>query len=217
MDHVISRKKAWVIIAGSAIVLLSVGSLVGYGFFWDQYDTATSSQKAATMLEEQVMIKPDDKTNQLELAWAYVDEEKFNQAKDLFNQLLKQKEYSFEAKHGLASVQMGMKQYAEAEKLLVELHKAAADNSQVVYDLGIAQREQERYADSEKTFKKGLVLDPVSADMHYELGLVYEKMKNKQEAIIHYKKSVDFVPDYTEARDGLKRLGEAGYEPKKYH
>ncbi|MCD4779047.1 MAG: tetratricopeptide repeat protein [Candidatus Omnitrophica bacterium] len=44
--------------------------------------------------------------------------------------------------------------------------------------------------DSESMFVKALHLKPDSIFAHYELGLTYEKMKNKQKAIEYYKKTM---------------------------
>lgn len=217
MEQVISQKKSILIIVATTIILIIIGNFIGYEFFWDQYDRSSSSQKKAVHLEEQVIVNPDDTENQLNLAWTYYHQEKYDQAKEQFDQIIKQDGKSFDANYGLANAYMGLKQYGEAEKLLLELEQVAPEDDLVLYDLGIVQREQERYADAEKTFKKALQINRASADMYFDLAVVYEKMKNNQKAIEHYQKSIDLVPNFAEALAGLRRLGVEKYEPKKYH
>jgi len=216
VEQRISGKTSALIIAGTAVLLCGIGAAVGYSFFWNQYDTASSSQKRAAQLEEQAVVKPNDTANQLELGWTYYEQGKYDQALEQFNQALKDTQ-SADAKYGVANAYMGLTRYAEAEKLLVELTEVAPDNDAVLHDLGVAEREQGRYEEAEGHLKRALELNTVSADLQYDIALLYEKMDKPQQAIVHYEKCVDLVPDYADARAGLKRLGIDAYEPKKFH
>ncbi|MCD1261044.1 tetratricopeptide repeat protein [Paenibacillus athensensis] len=216
MEQRVSGKASALLIAGTAVLLCGIGAAVGYSFFWNQYDTATSSQKRATQLEEQAVVKPNDTNNQLELGWTYYEQGKYEQALEQFDQAYKAGQ-SADAKYGIANAYMGLQRYAEAEKLLADLVETSPDNDAVLHDLGVAEREQGQYADAESHFKRALELNYLSADLYYDAGLLYEKMNKPQQAIAHYEKCVDFVPDYAEARAGLKRLGVDAYEPKKFH
>lgn len=217
MEQFISRRNSILIIACTVLLLVGICSLVGYSFFWNQYDTSSSVAKKALQLEEEAIIKPNDAANQLDLGWTYYEQGKYEQAKEQFDQVVKQESTSFDAQYGLANVYIGLQQYAAAEKLLLALSKIKPEDDLVLQDLGIVEREQGRYEEAIASLQKALQLNKLSADLYYDIALAYEKMQNKQEAIVHYEKSVDFVPNFTKAREGLKRLGIAEYEPKKFH
>lgn len=217
MEQTISRQKSIWILVGTTILMLVLGNVIGYTFFWDRYDKTSSGEKKVSLLEEQAIINPKDEANQLDLAWTYYQQEKYDQAKELFDQLIQQNKDNFEAKNGLASSYIGLQQYAEAERILIQLQVIDPENDELFHDLGIALREQNRLSEAEKTLQAGLQINKVSAGMHYDLALVYERMKNNKAAIVHYKKSIDLVPNYEEPIEGLKRMGIEGYQPSQYH
>lgn len=217
MEAVVSRRKSIVIIVSTFIGLLVIGSVVGYAFFWNQYDDASSSEKKAAVLEDEMIVKPNDLNNKLNLAWTYYEQGEYERAKELFEELQKQNAASYDVLFGLANVYVGLENYKDAEKLLLKLQVSYPNDEQVLHSLGIVQREQGRYEEAVKSLQKGLAISKVSADMHYDLALVYEKMKNKEAAIKHFQKCIDFIPDFVEAREGLKRLGIPNYEPVKFH
>ncbi|CAK4847614.1 unnamed protein product [Aphanomyces euteiches] len=211
------RRNSILIIAGTVVLLIGICCWVGYSFFWNQYDTSSSVEKKVLQLEEEAIIKPNDAANQLDLGWSYYEQGKYELAKEQFDQVIKQDSSSFDAQYGIANVHIGLQQYEAAEKLLAALNKIKPGDELVLQDLGIVEREQGRYEESIASFQKALQLNKLSADLYYDLALTYEKMQNKQEAIAHYEKAVDFVPNFVKAADGLKRMGVAKYEPKKFH
>jgi Tfp pilus assembly protein PilF len=53
----------------------------------------------------------------------------------------------------------------------------------------------------------GVALGQVD-DAHYNLGLAFEKMGQSTEAIEHYQQALKIQPDFTAAKDALRRLGQ---------
>lgn len=213
VEKVISKKMAIYIISGSVILLIVIGSLIGYRFFWNQYDTRSSSDKKISQLEEQLILKPKDIINQLDLGWMYIQEEKYQQAEDQFKSILKKDKQNYDARFGLANAYISLEKYKQSETILRALLEEKSGDAEVLHSLGIVLREQKKYPEAEQVLLSALNINKISADVLYDLALVYEKMNNKEKAIEHFQKSVAFVPSFTEAYEGLERLGVKSYTP----
>lgn len=217
LETFISRKKAILIIIATVLGLLIIGSIVGYTFFWSQYDQTPSSEKKISQLQEQMIVNPEDIGKQLDLGWTYHQQGKYKEAKEVFEVILNQDKNHYDARFGLANTLIELNKYQESEKILVKLLEEKSGDGEVLHALGIVQRELGRFEDAEKTLLAALKINKISADILFDLAVVYEKTNKREKAIIHYRKSVDFVPDFTEAHEGLKRLGIESYTPKLQH
>ena len=69
-----------------------------------------------------------------------------------------------------------------------------------LYDLG-------KYEQSLKELEKAVAVQNTFDEGYYWMGRCYEKMGNAKQAAISYETALQIDPDYTEAEDGLKRIG----------
>ena len=86
-----------------------------------------------------------------------------------------------------------MPAYYQAGKLSVISHTG--------YEIGI--RYLNKYL-SKPVGKRNII--PSHADAHWRLGMIYEELKNKNEAISHYELAISLDPDHDAAKQALKKI-----------
>jgi tetratricopeptide (TPR) repeat protein len=89
---------------------------------------------------------------------------------------------SEDAKFGLASALLGMKQTAEARRLLAELVANHSRIAGVYYQLGKMQLDRGEAKSSIATLAAGAKIAPESAEIHHELAVAYAKDLRKADA-----------------------------------
>lgn len=95
------------------------------------------------------------------------------------------------------------------EKAIDNFNRALAldpTDDNVLFRLGDLYLKSDQYDRAISLFQNGLRSSPFSADFHYNLARAYEKSGRDKEAISHYQEAIRFVPDYDEAKAGLKRI-----------
>jgi tetratricopeptide (TPR) repeat protein len=75
--------------------------------------------------------------------------------------------------------------HAEAEAVYREGLAACGENPVLCYNLGIVLEDLDRKVDAVMMYQRALGLDPVFADCHYNLALLYEALGKAREAIRH--------------------------------
>lgn len=69
-----------------------------------------------------------------------------------------------------------------------------------LYDLG-------QYKEAVEFLEKSVALRPDFDEGHYWLGRCYEKLNQREPAVMNYKAALQIDPDYAEARDALAKMG----------
>ena len=113
---------------------------------------------------------------------------------------------------------------AEIEELQGQFKELKAENQQLQahlkqeralyhYNLGVAYSQTQAYDDALKEYEKSLSYNLNNAEAHYNLGLIYEHIKNNPEkAIQHYKQYIDLAPqayDIREVNTSIRKLEES--------
>lgn len=75
------------------------------------------------------------------------------------------------------------------------------------YNLGYIYMQQDSVEKAFRQYDILTKLNPRDPEAYYNRGLAYELLNKKEEAIIDYKQALEFDKAYTEASEGLKRLG----------
>jgi len=68
-------------------------------------------------------------------------------------------------------------------------------------------RSSQRTDDKIYYYKKGLRLCPDYYDAHYELGLLYKRLGNIEEAKYEFRRTLEIKPEHYDAREALRSLG----------
>ncbi len=75
------------------------------------------------------------------------------------------------------------------------------------YNLGIVYAQTQRYDEAIEAYQNSLELDPKNADAHYNLGLLYERVKSQSErAAWHYRRYLELKPQAEDRDDVQQRI-----------
>lgn len=167
---------------------------------------AVESQKQMKeKLEEARSVEKKQKKMMVDLAERIPDMEK--EVADLQKKLsekdaaLKEKERNMEV---LANeIHQRENRIRKAEKMVELMEQAQKDVSQVSdgekrdmhYNMAAVYSQVGRYRDAEREYLHALRLDPTDADVHYNLGILYdENLNDKTRAAMHYRRYLKLRP-----------------------
>ncbi|MGJ7919338.1 tetratricopeptide repeat protein [Neobacillus sp. LXY-4] len=205
--RVISKKHAFLIMGGYVIILF---------FVWialNQYFIQRNPQLALVQ-EYKNLVKEDpenpDKLSQLGKEYLQMFEQTqeksyLNKAKQLFWKALKLSPNNTEYRLYLADTlallkdQSAMKQYKQ-------VLKQDPLNLQANYELALYYGKNKNYDQAIVHFKNCLEIEPTAADVYFELGEIYEKMNDQQNASLMYAQTKKYDPLFTEVDKKLNQL-----------
>jgi tetratricopeptide (TPR) repeat protein len=79
------------------------------------------------------------------------------------------------------------------------------------YIIGCVFRSGGQYLKAEQEFLKALAIAPDDADVHYNLGILYEEnLKNPKKARKHYERYIELAPSEKDAARVSQWLAEMG-------
>ncbi len=180
----------------------------------DSLDLARATYEQAQILEPH---NPDYfiKLGQIKIAAASGKEEKertpiIEEAKNLFNQAIDEKNNYAPSYYNLALAEEAL---GSGDSSIDNMAKAfSLDRSNINYAFNLARLYQARgKGDDDKIaedlFKQILGVNNKEINTHFSLGLLYEKMGRKDEAVSEYKKVLEFLPeDSGEAKDKIGKM-----------
>jgi len=133
---------------------------------------------------------------------------KLEEAKLIYEKLLKKDSNNFELLNLIGVVSLQLKKYDEA---IVLINKAININSKhhaLYNNLGAVYKELQQYDEAIKNFKTAIELSPNYAEAYNNLGIIFKKLKQYNESYNFYIKSIKLRPFYAEAYNNLGILYE---------
>lgn len=86
------------------------------------------------------------------------------------------------------------KDYQKAEKFYLRALKQESQNDKIYGRLGIIYLMKKHFRHSRDAFEAAVKIDPTVASRYFNLGLVYEKMKNPKKAAENFRRAFDLEP-----------------------
>ena len=202
----ISASYSYTVIAVSTIVFFLIGILVGKTFFWENWDKRADVEKKLDIASQKVKTNPKDPQNHVDLGWAYLQNQRFNEAVTEYKNALNLDKNFFPAYFNLGLAYMQVKKY----DLSIEAFKKALSiqpkSAQVKLNLGIVYNETGKYDAALKELKDAYELNRGSTDVIYEIGRTYEKLGKKDEALYQYQSALSFTPGDKRVQEAIQRL-----------
>jgi tetratricopeptide (TPR) repeat protein len=150
---------------------------VGIGYLDElQYDEATNA------FEQVIRMRPDYKDGYINLAVAYIEWEKYAEARPPLEKALSLHADDARALYYLASVER-RERHSEAE--VTDLEKVVAQypySRDARRELGISYYQQHRSDEAMQQFKALQQIDPDDLAAHYNLAILYRRMGMKKQA-----------------------------------
>ena len=205
------QRAFWIVLA---LLLVILASFTGY-YIWDRYahtEGQTPAELDVVRLETAVHQQPQDPDLRVVLAESYLQVERYEQALEQADQVLRQ-----EPDHAGANLIAGIAylRLDRPEEALAPLHRfvswrkdgpmARTDTAleAAYYFLGESYLSLGRPADAIQPLEAALLISPVDADALYQLGLAYHGAARPDLAVLKYQDAVRFVPDFTEAYQAM--------------
>lgn len=148
--------------------------------------------------------KPDhDISASLETAWSLCLAGRFNQAENIYKDILEVEPENTVALHYLGVIAY---QRGNSDSALKLFEKAIAINPlepSIHNDLGNLLYKTKRLTEAADSYKKALTLNPGFAQAHYNLGVALKDQEQAYDAIGSFKKALEINPDYVNAQNNL--------------
>ena len=141
--------------------------------------------------------------NILEKAIDLHQKNEFEQAQNLYEKIIEQEPNNFEATHLFACLNMQLKNFDYAFKLISKsininpLHHAPHNN------LGVIFKELKEYEKAIKAFTKAIDLNSNYAEAYNNLAISLKDIKLYEEAIKNFNKAIELKANYAEAYNNL--------------
>lgn len=208
-----NQLKRVILLTGIALVLSAVS--FGSYYYWDRYvhiGDQSPVEKSIQELEDAVRQHPDEIELRLALAESYMVDNRYEnaieQAVKVLNAYPDNERAMFVVGVSYANLEnweqavAPLKSFAEARS---KLPTAGMDSSleTTLYFLGKSYIAMERFDDAIEPLSQAVQINVTDADAFYLLGNAYAKTGQHQLAVQNYEEAVRFVPNYTEAFQGM--------------
>jgi tetratricopeptide (TPR) repeat protein len=139
----------------------------------------------------------------LDRAWNYYRAGKWQQAEELYQQILQQQPSQVDALHLLGMIAGQSGRYAEAADYLQTTVRLKPDFAAAYSDLGTVFILQARFAEAVECFRQAVRLKPDFASAYSNLGNALRELGDLDEAVASLRKAVLIDPDFVEAHLNL--------------
>lgn len=202
----IDIKLAVIIIIFAIFVTIGLSFFVGYTLIWSKYDTSTQVEKDKIKFDNIVRQNQKSPNAHVDLGWTYYQEGKWGKALLEYETAVQLDPANVGAHYNLGLVYSELLRYQDAENAFQKTLKLNNRHELAYFNLGHLCYLQQKYDQAITNFKAALELAPGAANFHYELGLAYEKTRQEVLAKDEYRKALSYIPDYTEAQEGIARI-----------
>lgn len=194
----------------AAILVALVGIFVLAGLLisslYGDQPVRTAIERDIARYKENVRAHPGDVSARLNLADAYVASGDYRSAERELKEAISLNPTLGDAYRKLGDV---YNRNGEVDRAISEYQIAISmsPNEPSAYNqMGQIFLAQKKYKQAVEVYEDLIRKNPMFADAHYYLGFAFEKLGNKAKARIHYLEALKYVPDYSEAKEGLNRV-----------
>jgi len=125
---------------------------------------------------------------------------RFDEAKNVFQQLKKENFHQPKLYQGLAEVYKNKEKYARAVSVLNEGWQHHPQNLELLFDQTSILLDRNQYKQAAGKIERAIdTLENPNADLQFRLGVVYDEMDEYRQAAEHYQRATEMQPDYYKA------------------
>ena len=118
----------------------------------------------------------------------------YNEALQLFHQVLQQNPSATEAYIGIGDVYLDQQDYVKAEPVFARAARLEPDNFSAQYGHGVALQMLDRLVDAVRAFHRALTINPSSPEANLQLGTVYLQQRDSKSALNFLARAVELDP-----------------------
>ncbi len=193
---------------------LSPGQWKAYFGLARVYDKKQQYTEALLNYNTCLALEPTSATVQLYLGNVYLKLGMADKAYDLYLKVISKETRNFEAHYNLGLVCAQRKQNYEALQYFRKALELAPDKTSVFVDIGKINQFQGNLQEAVVAYRAAILGDRGNFDAHYNLGLVYDILKEYRKAIDEYQQAQalrkDYAPLYNNLGVTYYNLGQFG-------
>jgi tetratricopeptide (TPR) repeat protein len=168
-----------------------------------EYETARDFKNAVRILKKALETNPNNEVAIYELAFCYDQMEDFDSAIKCYSDFINENPYSFTAWYNLGNAYSKSENFEKAIWAYDYCLLINEDFSPAYFNLGNAYLSEEKYLLSIQNFEKCIEFDGEDGLTLCYLGECYEQLGNLDEAKRFYYKSLELMPELSDAWLGL--------------
>jgi superkiller protein 3 len=165
--------------------------------------SAGRAEEAGEVMQELVLLQPDNATFYLQLGVAAYYQNKYGEAQTGFRKAIDLNPAFANAYSNLGAVLNEQQKHNEAEAVLRKAIDLKPDSAEAYVNLGNALTRLQRYNEAEAAYHKAIDLKPDSAEAHCNLSSALMGQQRHEEAEAACRKAIDLKPDFAFAYNNL--------------
>ena len=134
-----------------------------------------------------------------------VVEERFEEASEVCEQMLRERPQAFDTHYWLARIAKAENDNAAVVRHLSEAIRLRPDETKTRYELGVTLLEMNEIDAAMTHLNEALRIMPWSAELHNNVGIALAKKRRLAEAIEHFSEALRISPEFAVARSNLER------------
>ena len=134
-----------------------------------------------------------------------VVEERFEEAREVCEQMLRERPQAFDTHYWLARIAKAENDNAAVVRHLSEAIRLKPDETKTRYELGVTLLEMNEIDAAMTHLNEALRIMPWSAELHNNVGIALAKKRRLAEAIEHFSEALRISPEFAVARSNLER------------
>jgi Tfp pilus assembly protein PilF len=171
-------------------------------------------QSAITLWEDTARKSPRKALVHNNLATAYLDEKRYEDAIQSLRRTLELNPKSDHAHINLGFILIQKKQYEKALEEFYQAIQGGTGNPAAYYNAGLALAQLDRAKEGIPYLEEAVRLNPRSAAYHFDLGKTYQQARMNDEALKAYRASLRIQPDNPKA---FNNIGTIFWELKSFY
>lgn len=144
-----------------------------------------------------ISFNKNPKNNPIDIAITLQKSEKFEEAKAIYNSLLKENKNNFQALYLLGTLEAQCSNYNKAILFLSKANKINSNSWEINHNLGNAYFEISDYKKAKLFYKKSIKINNNNEKIYYKLGLTYKKLEEYSNALAVFEQAIIINPSYT--------------------
>lgn len=190
-----------------------------HGLLGKIYLEQNANEKAAQHLEHRIRIQPQHTETYLPLACAYMQLQQHEKAQELLENILDRGMIVPEANHMLGMLYLMQNHWAWALKHFLREIQVTPTHVESHYHAGVTLSHLQRNSDAIEYFLKTIALNKTHSAALINLGALYLKEEQPENAIIYYQLALKQTPENKEIQHilhGLLQDANPEYAPAEY-
>jgi Flp pilus assembly protein TadD len=165
--------------------------------------SAGRAAEAGEVMQELVLLQPDNAVFYLQLGVAAYYQKKYGEAQTCFRKAIELDPAFANAYSNLGGVLSDQGKHSEAEAVLRKAIDLKPDSAEANVNLGNALTRLQRYGEAEAAYRKAIELKPDSAEAHCNLSGALKGQQRHEEAEAACRKAIALKPDFGFAYNNL--------------